>query len=42
MRIEYGDFDEDEVFDRNDVTWFTAFVGLPDGTLGIVFDDETA
>ena len=42
LRIEYGEFDADEVFDRNDVTWFTAFVVLEDGSWGSVFDDETA
>lgn len=38
---EYGEFDEDQEIDENDITWCQVFVEL-DGELCQVFDDETA
>jgi hypothetical protein len=38
---EYGEFDDDQEFDQNDITWCQIFV-LHEGSLVVVFDDETA
>jgi len=38
---EYGEFDDDQVFDQNDITWCQVFVEKGDKLLK-VFDDETA
>lgn len=38
---EYGEFDEGDEFDQNDITWCQIFV-MQAGGLKKVFDDETA
>jgi hypothetical protein len=42
LSFEYGELDEGEVFDPNDITWFQIFIEASDGELVKVFDDETA
>jgi hypothetical protein len=39
--FEYGETDDEEEFDRNDITWCTIFIE-ESGQLKQVFDDETA
>ncbi|MDZ7619332.1 MAG: hypothetical protein U1E05_20220, partial [Patescibacteria group bacterium] len=42
VMYEYGEIDDDQEFDRNDVTWCQVFVEDASGTHVCVFDDETA
>ena len=39
---EYGETDEGETFDPEDITWCSIYVEEASGTLKKVFDDETA
>jgi hypothetical protein len=42
VMYEYGELDDDQEFDPNDITWFQVFVEASNGRLVKVFDDETA
>jgi len=41
VSYEYGEFDDDQEFDQDDITWCQVFVEMGGG-LRKVFDDETA
>jgi hypothetical protein len=42
VMYEYGELDNDEVFDANAITWCQVFVQDKSSELRCVFDDETA
>jgi hypothetical protein len=42
LAFEYGEIDEGEEFDANDITWFQAYIETSEGELVKVFDDETS
>ena len=42
VMYEYGEQDEDEPFDRNDITWCRVWIENSQGILRLVLDDETA
>lgn len=42
VRYEYGEVDEGEPFDRNDITWCQVWLEREEGKLVRIFDDETA
>jgi hypothetical protein len=42
VAFEYGELDEDQEFDTNDITWCQIFIEDDAGELLKVFDDETA
>jgi hypothetical protein len=42
IMYEYGGLDEDQAFDRNDITWCQVFIVQESGAIACAFDDETA
>jgi ribosomal protein S27E len=42
LMFEYGEFDDDQDFDRNDISWCQVFLKDASGRHACVFDDETA
>lgn len=42
VMYEYGELDEDQDFDRNDITWCGVWLEASDQSLVLILDDETA
>jgi hypothetical protein len=42
VMYEYGELDDDQTFDRNDISWCQVFIENEDGVPIKILDDETA